>query len=154
LIFFNLILVKSTQETKELEPIEIQLKTYIIKDALQLKVLTKLLKDVDVCGISLEGQNVGRGGIVTWLIMTAGKTLIPFDIDSLQEVVPHLWKSLEKSIFANEKLVKIIHDGRWAADYLWHEHGIKISNVFDSQVILACKSLKLIIDNKRIFFVV
>lgn len=106
----------------------------MIRDPTQFKVLTKLLKEVDVCGISFEGQNVGRNGIVSWMIMTAGKTLIPFDIDALYEQVPELWKSLERSVFANEKLIKIIHDGRPAADYLWHVHGIKMVNVFDTQV--------------------
>jgi len=121
-------------ESKDLEPIEIQLKTYVIREPLQLKVLTKLIKEVEICGILLEGQNIGRDGIVAWIILTAGKTLIPFDIDALYEQVPDLWKTLEKSIFANDKLVKIIHDGRAAADYLWHVHRIKMVNVFDTQV--------------------
>ncbi len=121
-------------------PIEIQLRTYVIREPLQLKILTKLLKEIDVCGISFEGQDVGRNGIVSWIIMTAGKTLIPLDMDALYERVPELWKSLEKSVFANEKLIKIIHDGRSAADYLWHVHGIKMVNVFDTQVSLSYHS--------------
>lgn len=125
---------KTPAEAKDVEPIEIQLRTFVIRTALQLKVLTKLMKEVDVCGISLEGENIGRGGCVTWIIMTAGKTLIPFDIDALYEQVPDLWKTLEKYIFKNDKLIKIVHDGRAAADYLWHMHGIKFVNVFDTQV--------------------
>lgn len=125
---------KLNSEMKNLEPIEIQLRTYVIRDPQQFKVLTTLLKEVDVCGISFEGQNVGRNGIVSWMIMTAGKTLIPFDIDALYEQLPDLWKSLERSVFTNEKLIKIIHDGRPAADYLWHVHRIKMVNVFDTQV--------------------
>jgi hypothetical protein len=117
-----------------LEPVEIQLKTYVIKEPMQLKILFKVMKEIDVCGLSLEGQNVGREGIVAWIILTAGKTLIPLDIDNLYERVPDLWKSLEKNIFSNEKLIKIIHDARCAADYLWHMHGIKMVNVFDTQV--------------------
>lgn len=129
---------KISGDVKELEPIEIQLKTFVIREPVQLKVLTKLLKEIDVCGLTLEGQNVGRNGIVAWIILTAGKTLIPFDIDSLCERVPDLWKTLEKYIFANEKIVKIMHDGRAAADYLWHVHRIKMINVFDTQVRFIC----------------
>jgi len=119
---------------KDLEPVEIQLKTYVIKEPMQLKILLKLMKEIDVCGLSLEGARVGREGIVTWVILTAGKTLIPIDIDSLYERIPDLWKSLEKNIFSNEKLTKIMHDARGAADYLWHVHGIRMINIFDTQV--------------------
>jgi len=125
---------KVNQLKKELEPIEVQLKTYVIREPMQLKVLMKLMKEIDICGLAFEGKAVGRNGIVSWVIMTAGKTLIPIDIDSLHEQMPDLWKTLEKYVFQNGKLVKIMHDGRVIADYLWHAHGIKIVNAFDTQI--------------------
>lgn len=125
---------KASQEMKDLEPIEIILRTYVIRDEMKLKLLMKLLKEVDACGITLEGQNLGRHGVVSWLIVTSGKTLIPIDMDMLSEKMPNLWKLLEKDLFCNVKLVKIMHDSRPAADYLLHAHGIRMVNVFDTQV--------------------
>jgi len=93
-----------------------------------------LLKEISVVGLSLEGENVGRHGRVTWIVMAARKTLLPFDVDTLLEQVPDLWEILNRKIFCNEKLIKIIHDCRAASDYLAHVHGIRINNVFDTQV--------------------
>lgn len=125
---------KMTQEMKDLEPIEIMLRTYVIRDEQKLKLLMKLLKEVDACGLSFEGQNIGRHGVLAWIILTAGKTLIPIDMDALSEKMPNLWKVLERDLFCNHKLVKIMHDTRPAADYLFHAHGIQMFNIFDTQV--------------------
>lgn len=126
---------KMSQEMKDLEPVEIMLRTYVIKDESKLKLLMKLLKEVDVCGLCFEGQNIGRHGVVAWIVLTAGKTLIPIDMDSLSEKMSNnLWKVLDRDLFGNTKLVKIMHDARPAADFLFHAHGIKLVNIFDTQV--------------------
>ncbi|ODN04955.1 Exonuclease 3'-5' domain-containing protein 1 [Orchesella cincta] len=125
---------KRSQDMKDLEPVEIMLRTYVVKEEPKLKLLLKLLKEVDVCGMAFEGQNIGRHGVVAWLVLTAGKTLIPIDLDTLSEKMPNLWKVLEKDLLGNPKLVKIMHDSRPAADYLQHAHGINMVNVFDTKV--------------------
>jgi hypothetical protein len=122
------------QELKDLEPVEVILRTYVIRDEPKLKLLMKLLKEVDVCGITFEGQNIGRHGVLAWIVLTAGKTLIPIDIDSLSEKIPNLWQMLERDLLKNAKLIKIMHDSRAAADYLYHAHGIEMVNIFDTQV--------------------
>ena len=122
------------QELRDLEPVEVMLRTYVIRDEAKLKLLMKLLKEVEMCGLSFEGQNIGRHGVLAWIVLTAGKTLIPIDIDSLSEKVPNLWHILERDLLRNTKLVKIMHDSRPAADYLLHAHGIEMVNIFDTQV--------------------
>jgi ribonuclease D len=85
-------------------------------------------------GMVFNGENVGRYGKVAWIILVAGKTLIPLDILSLSRQTPRLWDILKRRIFSNEKLMKIMHDCRPAADYLHHVHNIQLLNVFDTQV--------------------
>lgn len=92
------------------------------------------MHEVDVVGISLEGENVSRFGEVSWIVMTARKTLIPLDVHALLKETPTLWDTLRRLIFSNQKLVKIFHDSRPAADYLFHRHNIELVNVFDTQV--------------------
>jgi len=122
------------QDLRDLEPVEVILRTYVIRDEPKLRLLLKLLKEVDMCGLSFEGQNIGRHGVLAWIVLTAGKTLIPIDIDALSEKMPNLWQLLERDLFKNPKLVKIMHDSRPAGDYLLHAHGIEMVNIFDTQV--------------------
>lgn len=125
---------QKSQDMKDLEPVEITLRTYVIKEESKLKLLLKLLKESDACGVAFEGQNIGRHGVVAWIVLTSGKTLIPIDVDTLSEKMPNLWKMLDKDLFGNAKLTKVMHDSRGPADYLLHAHGINIVNVFDTQV--------------------
>ena len=94
----------------------------------------ELTRDLDMIGITLNGENVGRYGKVSWIILAAGKTLIPLDILSLIHRTPRLWDFLKRRIFSNDKLMKIMDDCRPAADYLLHVHQIQLINVFDTQV--------------------
>jgi len=43
-----------------------------------------------------------------------------------------------KELLENPKIVKIFHDCRWDSDILWHEMGVRLQNVFDTQVGYAC----------------
>jgi len=43
-----------------------------------------------------------------------------------------------KNLLENKKIVKIFHDCRWDSDILWHSMGVKLNNVFDTQVGYAC----------------
>jgi exonuclease 3'-5' domain-containing protein 1 len=106
----------------------------VVSSAQQLKTLATIIYDVDVCGVSLEGENVCRHGKVSWILISAKKTLVPIDVIALSQEAPTVWDTLKKCIFENKKLVKIFHDCRPAADYLFHKHGIKLINVFDTQV--------------------
>jgi ribonuclease D len=43
-----------------------------------------------------------------------------------------------KELLENPKILKIFHDCRWDSDILWHQMGVKLQNVFDTQVGYAC----------------
>lgn len=44
------------------------------------------------------------------------------------------WKGMETNIFAETRLLKIVHNLRPIVDYLFHKHAIELINVFDTQV--------------------
>jgi hypothetical protein len=43
-----------------------------------------------------------------------------------------------RKLLENPKIVKIFHDCRWDSDILWHAMGVRLQNVFDTQVGYAC----------------
>ncbi|CAL8071613.1 unnamed protein product [Orchesella dallaii] len=132
---------KGKPQEMDLPPVVHTMRTYVVTEEPMLNRLFKSLPKMYVCGIAFDGQNVGRHGVVAWIILTGGKGILLIDMDSLSKKVPDVWKLLEKFILRNTKLVKIMHDSRPAADYLWHVHGIKMVNVFDTQVADAHLSL-------------
>lgn len=45
-----------------------------------------------------------------------------------------LWEKLGKCIFGNPNITKIFFDSCHAGDYLYHQHSIRLTNVFDLKV--------------------
>ena len=43
-------------------------------------------------------------------------------------------------IFTNDKVAKVIHDCQFMADAFFHQYGVKLNNVFDTQVSLIRRS--------------
>jgi ribonuclease D len=43
-------------------------------------------------------------------------------------------KTVLKPVLENPSIVKVFHDARQAADALYHQFGIRLANIFDTQV--------------------
>jgi len=86
--------------------------------------------------IKLFGLNQGRFMELHWILLCTRQTLIAID---MQEELknPEVWLQLKEKLFENEQILKIVHDVRFEADFLYHTvlSGIQLRNVFDTQVI-------------------
>jgi len=43
-----------------------------------------------------------------------------------------------KDLLENPNILKIFHDCRWDSDILWHQMGVRLCNIFDTQIGYAC----------------
>ncbi|CAL1290107.1 unnamed protein product [Larinioides sclopetarius] len=91
----------------------------------------KHIKKQDAIGVSLEGIDISRSGTLTWLCVSTKSCNFLFDFLSLGE---DAFKKGLKSILENAGIQKIFHDCRLASDCLYHKYGVRLDNVFDTQV--------------------
>lgn len=89
------------------------------------------LKKESVIGLSMEGVRIGRSGVVCWIGVAMSDHVFLFDMCSLGPAGVKL--GLAK-ILTNDKIVKVIHDCRFMSDAFNHAYGLKLNNVFDTQV--------------------
>ncbi len=79
----------------------------------------------------MEGIRVGRFGTICWIGMAVRNMTFLFDMCSLGPVG---FKEGMSSIITNPNILKVTHDCRFMADALLHQYGVRIENVFDTQV--------------------
>ncbi|GBN80873.1 piRNA biogenesis protein EXD1, partial [Araneus ventricosus] len=91
----------------------------------------KHIRQQDAIGVSLEGIEISRSGTLTWLCVSTSCCNFLFDFLSLGE---DAFKKGLKSILENARIQKIFHDCRLASDCLYHKYGVRLVNVFDTQV--------------------
>ena len=103
------------------------------------KVFLKIdrLEKESVIGLSMEGVRIGRFGVVCWIGVATNDHVFLFDMCSLG---PAGVKNGLANILTNAKVVKVIHDCRFMSDAFVHEYGVKLNNVFDTQVSLIRRS--------------
>ena len=90
-----------------------------------------------VIGVSMEGINIGRLGVICWLGIATKDSVYLFDMCSLG---PSGAKQGLADVLHHPDIVKVVHDCRFLSDALLHQYDIKIENVFDTQVSLQQKS--------------
>ncbi|GBM17701.1 piRNA biogenesis protein EXD1 [Araneus ventricosus] len=91
----------------------------------------KHIRQQDAIGMSLEGIEISRSGTLTWISIATPCCTFLFDFLSLGKDV---FKKGLKSILENARIQKIFHDCRLASDCLYHKYGVRLVNVFDTQV--------------------
>uniref|UniRef100_A0A8C5WR79 3'-5' exonuclease domain-containing protein n=1 Tax=Laticauda laticaudata TaxID=8630 RepID=A0A8C5WR79_LATLA len=89
------------------------------------------IKNQSVCSIAAEGVHLCRHGKLSWVQVATKHQVFLFDVFILGAQV---FKNGLQMILEDQNILKVIHDCRWLSDCLFHQYGIVLSNVFDTQV--------------------
>ncbi|XP_063418042.1 piRNA biogenesis protein EXD1-like [Mytilus trossulus] len=89
------------------------------------------LSKLDFIALDAEGINLGKDGPLTLLqIGTVDDKVYLFDIETNKDLFR---KGKLEDILQSDKLVKVIHACAGDSAALYHQFGIKLKNVFDTQ---------------------
>ncbi|XP_076200727.1 piRNA biogenesis protein EXD1 isoform X2 [Aptenodytes patagonicus] len=118
----------SLSEKKEEENVE-----YTVVDCFQQKFGPAVLhlKQQCVVSIAAEGVNLCRHGKLSWLEIATKSHIFLFDIFRLG---PQAFKNGLQMVLEDKNILKVMHDCRWISDCLFHQYGVLLFNVFDTQV--------------------
>uniref|UniRef100_A0A8C8ALN0 Exonuclease 3'-5' domain containing 1 n=1 Tax=Otus sunia TaxID=257818 RepID=A0A8C8ALN0_9STRI len=118
----------SLSEEKEEEDVG-----YTVVDCFQQKFGPAVLhlKQQHVVSIAGEGVNLCRHGKLSWLEIATERHIFLFDIFLLG---PQAFKNGLQMVLQDKNIVKVMHDCRWISDCLFHQYGVLLFNVFDTQV--------------------
>ncbi|XP_007908852.1 piRNA biogenesis protein EXD1 isoform X1 [Callorhinchus milii] len=89
------------------------------------------IKQQSVIGVAVEGVDVCRFGKLCWLQIATKSQIYLFDISLLGAVA---FKNGLAMILTDSNILKVIHDCRLVSDCLYHQYGVDLTNVFDTQV--------------------
>lgn len=92
------------------------------------KALDEILKQ-NVIGLNADGIEEGRNGEITMIGIST-----PFSVYIFNIIIGGIDNRL-KDILQSEELVKVIHDARLLAEYLFNCHGLIIKGIFDTMVV-------------------
>lgn len=79
----------------------------------------------------MEGVRIGRFGTVCWIGVAVSDHAFLFDMCCLG---PSGVQQGLANILVNGRIVKVTHDCRYMSDAFLHQYGVKLENVFDTQV--------------------
>ncbi|XP_074886824.1 piRNA biogenesis protein EXD1 isoform X4 [Buteo buteo] len=115
-------------EEKEEENVE-----YTVVDSFQQKFGSAVLHLKQQCVVSVagDGVNLCRHGKLSWLEMATKSRIFLFDIFLLG---PQAFKNGLRMVLEDKNILKVMHDCRWISDCLFHQYGVLLFNVFDTQV--------------------
>ncbi|XP_028941380.1 piRNA biogenesis protein EXD1, partial [Antrostomus carolinensis] len=118
----------SLSEKKEEENVE-----YTVVDCFQKKFGPAVLhlKQQRVISVAGEGVNLCRHGKLSWLEIASKSQIFLFDIFLLG---PQAFKNGLQMVLEDKDILKVMHDCRWISDCLFHQYGVLLFNVFDTQV--------------------
>ncbi|KAM9013095.1 piRNA biogenesis protein EXD1 isoform 1-T1 [Ara ararauna] len=118
----------SLSEKKEEENVE-----YTVIDSFQEKFGPAVLHLKQQCVVSIagEGVNLCRYGKLSWLEIASKSRIFLFDIFLLG---PQAFKNGLQMLLEDKNILKVMHDCRWISDCLFHQYGVLLCNVFDTQV--------------------
>ncbi|XP_056410996.1 piRNA biogenesis protein EXD1-like isoform X3 [Hyla sarda] len=83
-----------------------------------------------VIGVASTGSNLCRHGSLYSLQVSTKIHVYLFDIALLG---PNIFKCGLKAVLEDKSIVKVVHDCRRLSDCLFHQYGIVLNNVFDTQ---------------------
>uniref|UniRef100_A0A8C4Q1L5 3'-5' exonuclease domain-containing protein n=1 Tax=Eptatretus burgeri TaxID=7764 RepID=A0A8C4Q1L5_EPTBU len=89
------------------------------------------IKGEQVVGVVAKGLTISRFGKLSWLQISTKRMLFLFDILSISA---EGFKNGLKSVLQDETILKVVHDCRLLSDCTYHQFGVYLSNVFDTQV--------------------
>ncbi|KAM6068123.1 piRNA biogenesis protein EXD1 isoform 1-T1 [Theristicus caerulescens] len=106
---------------------------YTVVDCFQQKFGPAVLHLKQQCVVSIagEGVNLSRHGKLSWLEIATKSRIFLFDIFLLG---PQAFKNGLQMVLEDKNILKVMHDCRWISDCLFHQYGVLLFNVFDTQV--------------------
>ncbi|XP_009472159.1 PREDICTED: exonuclease 3'-5' domain-containing protein 1 [Nipponia nippon] len=106
---------------------------YTVVDCFQQKFGPAVLHLKQQCVVSVagEGVNLCRHGRLSWLEIATKSRIFLFDIFLLG---PQAFKNGLQMVLEDKNILKVMHDCRWISDCLFHQYGVLLFNVFDTQV--------------------
>ncbi|CAL4207546.1 unnamed protein product [Meganyctiphanes norvegica] len=90
----------------------------------------KFVQTENVVALGCEGPKLGRSGSLAWLSLATSSHIFLFDIAKLGK---EAFTQGLAEILTESSIMKVMHDCRALEDLLHHQHGINLSNVFDTQ---------------------
>ncbi|OXB82276.1 UNVERIFIED_CONTAM: hypothetical protein H355_007973 [Colinus virginianus] len=88
------------------------------------------LKQQHVISVTGEGVNLCRHGKLSWLQIATKSRVFLFDIFCLG---PPAFRNGLRMVLEDKNILKVMHDCRWISDCLFHQYGVLLVNVFDTQ---------------------
>ncbi|GFR91122.1 exonuclease 3'-5' domain-containing protein 1 [Elysia marginata] len=85
----------------------------------------------ETVGVVVDGQKLGRDGVLSLVQIVTDSELIIFDILRLGD---EAFRAGLQAVFEADSVMKVIHDCRWIADLLRYQHNVSMVNIFDTQV--------------------
>ena len=82
-------------------------------------------------GFSCEGKNLGRNGVLSWIVISTEDEVFVFDIIELQQ---DAFKFGLKTVIQDKNITKVVHDVRFIHDCLLHQYGVKLEKVYDTMI--------------------
>ncbi|XP_075568341.1 piRNA biogenesis protein EXD1 [Pelecanus crispus] len=106
---------------------------YTVVDCFQQKFGPAVLHLKQQCVVSIagEGVNLCRHGRLSWLEIATKSRIFLFDIFLLG---PQAFKNGLQMVLEDKNILKVMHDCRWISDCFFHQYGVLLFNVFDTQV--------------------
>ncbi|XP_049681213.1 piRNA biogenesis protein EXD1 isoform X1 [Accipiter gentilis] len=106
---------------------------YTVVDSFQQKFGSAVLHLKQQCVVSVagDGVNLCRHGKLSWLEIATKSRIFLFDIFLLG---PQAFKNGLQMVLEDKNILKVMHDCRWISDCLFHQYGVLLFNVFDTQV--------------------
>ncbi|KAK7495235.1 hypothetical protein BaRGS_00013417 [Batillaria attramentaria] len=84
-----------------------------------------------VLAVSFEGVRLGRSGKLCWILMASREHTMFFDVLTMGK---DCMEAGLKQILESPAILKVTHDCRLASDIMHHQYGVKLMNIFDTQV--------------------
>ena len=80
-------------------------------------------------GVSMEGDNLGRNGKSSLMVISSNEEVFMFD---LLRMGVNAFKWGLYSVLGDESIVKVVYDCRQLSDTLYHQYDLELSNIFDT----------------------
>lgn len=96
----------------------------------------EFIKNENTISISLEGQNLGRGGTLAWFSVATSSIIFLFDMAKIG--AGEAFRKGLGGVLKDKTVLKVVHDCRTMEDMLHHQFDINLNNVFDTQVSFLC----------------
>lgn len=91
----------------------------------------EFIKNENTISISLEGQNLGRGGTLAWFSVATSSIIFLFDMAKIG--AGEAFRKGLGGVLKDKAVLKVVHDCRTMEDMLHHQFDINLNNVFDTQ---------------------